>query len=528
MLDSMRSLTSARQVPKLRSCSRNLDGHRNWTTALVSPFATKIACLVLGSVLTAFTVGNAMLAVAAWLAPTFMLRFVRTSRLAPGIYLGTFGLICAHAVAWDGVLPFQGAFYYAVVAGVGLTLFLPFIVDRLFCEHASGLVRAFIFPAALTAVEYLFSQLGNGSWGAVAYSQYGNLALNQIVSVTGLWGISFLTGWFASVFNDLWECRGSGAQARRRAAAFGAALALVLVGGGLRLTLAPAQTPSVRIAGIVVDNMDVFRNSWGPLSYGQTLSEQAADQVRPKADALLKRLIAQSRAEARAGAKIVVWSEGNALAFKKDERELIAAGQRLAAEEKIYLFMSVATMQPGHPRAENKIIVVDPQGRVRATYLKSHPTPGEMSIPGDGVMGFLDTPYGTLAWAICYDYDYPALIRQAAVAGADILIDPSWEGPAMAPLHSQMASFRAIENGASLFRPANGGMSLAVDARGQVLAALSGSAAEGPHHTLVASLPIEGTWTIYGHAGDTLPWMAAGFLLFAFITVSRKASPTLI
>jgi apolipoprotein N-acyltransferase len=38
-----------------------------------------------------------------------------------------------------------------------------------------------------------------------AYTQYGDLPLMQVVSVTGLWGIILLTSWFAAVVNAAWE-----------------------------------------------------------------------------------------------------------------------------------------------------------------------------------------------------------------------------------------------------------------------------------------------------------------------------------
>ena len=38
-----------------------------------------------------------------------------------------------------------------------------------------------------------------------AYTQYGNLPLLQLLSVTGLWGIDFLMSWLASVVNWAWE-----------------------------------------------------------------------------------------------------------------------------------------------------------------------------------------------------------------------------------------------------------------------------------------------------------------------------------
>jgi apolipoprotein N-acyltransferase len=43
------------------------------------------------------------------------------------------------------------------------------------------------------------------TWGSIAYTQYGHLALAQIVSIAGLGGLTFLVAWFAAVVNWVWE-----------------------------------------------------------------------------------------------------------------------------------------------------------------------------------------------------------------------------------------------------------------------------------------------------------------------------------
>ncbi len=61
------------------------------------------------------------------------------------------------------------------------------------------------FPAAVVTIEYLMSFPPANSWFSLAYTQYGNLPLMQLFSVTGIWGLSFLIAWFASGLNWAWE-----------------------------------------------------------------------------------------------------------------------------------------------------------------------------------------------------------------------------------------------------------------------------------------------------------------------------------
>ncbi len=65
---------------------------------------------------------------------------------------------------------------------VGIIFFIPFLPDRLVAPKVSPFIATLVFPCSWTALEYVKS-LGNGSWGALAYTQYGNLPFMQLASV---------------------------------------------------------------------------------------------------------------------------------------------------------------------------------------------------------------------------------------------------------------------------------------------------------------------------------------------------------
>lgn len=462
-----------------------------------------------------FAYGNNPVAAAAWAAPAMMLVALRKLPRGLALGLGALAMAAAQMLAWRGVLPFSGATYWGVTALVGLFFFLPYAVDRLLTPRLGDGAALFVFPLAWVVVEWAFGLAGFGSWGAIAYAHLDHPALLQLAALTGMGGIAFLNGLAASAVAAL-ITREGGRRALRHAAACAALIALIWTGGALRLSAA-STAPTVRMAGIVADNMAVFRDTWAPLSYGKTLGPEAAARARGAAAALQTRLLDATMAEARRGARIVAWSEGNALVFADQQAGFIARARTLAAREKIYLFMAMAVMTPGRPLAENVIVVVDPQGRVRDRYLKSHPTPGEASAAGDGRLRWIDTPYGRISWAICYDFDYPALIAQAGRAHADMLIDPAWDNRGMDPLHARMATLRAVETGAALLRVTNAGLSLATDGRGKMIAAV----APAPDATIRADLPVRGYRAAY--AWTTALWpMAAAFALALLIWRRRR------
>ena len=84
-------------------------------------------------------------------------------------------------------------------------------------------------------------------------------------------------------------------------------------------------------------------------------------------------------------------------------------------------------------------------------------------MQGDGKLHSVATPFGVLSGVICYDLDYPAVIQQTGMNGTGLLLVPSKDWFEIDPIHSQMAVFRAIENGMSLVRQTDAGLSIAVD-----------------------------------------------------------------
>ena len=156
-----------------------------------------------------FYAGRWAIPLAAWLAPLFLLRFVRTQRPLPGLLLAWLVRAAVAAVVLRGILNPPGTSigigYYVLVLLLTLVAMLPYLADRLIVPRLPGFVATLVFPLAYTTIEYLGSLGPNGTITSIANTQYGNLPLMQLVSVTGIWGITFLIAWFAAVVNWAWE-----------------------------------------------------------------------------------------------------------------------------------------------------------------------------------------------------------------------------------------------------------------------------------------------------------------------------------
>jgi apolipoprotein N-acyltransferase len=190
----------------------------------------------------------------------------------------------------------------------------------------------------------------------------------------------------------------------------------------------------------------------------------------------------------------------------------------VAREEGIYLTFPLITIRtdPAERPApdllvENKSVMITPQGEVAYEYIKANLLIGwemEHAVPGERVIKSIDTPYGTLASVICLDMDFPNFMRQAGQQGVDIVLSGAIDGTPSTqgnPMHSVMASYRAIESGFSLARGGASAQNLLVDYLGRVRGRSDYYAVE--NRTAVAHLPVAGTRTVYTAVGDVFPWL---------------------
>jgi apolipoprotein N-acyltransferase len=413
-----------------------------------------------------------------------------------------------------GLIPQDSLAFYALGGALGV---LPYVADSALARRVPSWARTLVFPAAAVALDWAFGLTSLGTLGSVAYSQFGFLALTQLASVTGIWGIVFLVMWLAPVTNEVWE-HGLNWQAMRSSVIpLAAALVLTVMFGSIRMAFFDSPVQTVRVAALAAD-----RALWHGLSVpaGAALAT-GDDEVRAAARTQYARitddLMTRTRREARAGARIVGWSEAATFVLQEDEAPLLRRAQSLAREERIYLQLGllVQLRTERYPFAQNRAILIDPSGQVVQNYFKTFPALGEANslAPGPGVLPTTETPYGRISAIICFDADFPALVRQAGQARADILLAPSNDWQPVDTIHFRAATFRAVENGVTLVRPTGNGISVATDHFGRPLA--TADYFTTPALTMVADVPTRGVATIYPRIGDAFAYLCLALLVLA-------------
>ncbi|HEX5172180.1 MAG TPA: nitrilase-related carbon-nitrogen hydrolase [Cyclobacteriaceae bacterium] len=499
-----------------------------------------------------------LFAPAGWFAPALLLWFVSSVTFWRGVVLGWLALLVSGLIAGYGVLPFPGIFFVIMVTVISAVKIIPYVISNwLVSKFGVNWLRIFIFPCALVASEYIDSFGGGGTWGSLAYSQFENHHLMQLTSLFGIWSVTFLLGWFASLVNWMVTHRFAWQKIKANVILFSTVILTALLYGGVKTNNYFSQPGElVRISGITANNVELVKAMYedyfdrkvdiDPDRLSQTSPElhdlqegfirfienpfdKNFNTVHKKINAYQDSLLAIADKEAKAGAKLITFSEGLFLTTKSEENVLIEKGRKVAEQNKVYLALSVASLLPGKIETgskymENKIVLLNPEGKTEMTFFKNKPVPVvEGSIPGNGEVPVVKTPFGKVALSICYDADFPRLMRKASIEGADMMILPSGDWREVSPYHGQMAVVRAIENGFSLFRMVSGATSVATDPDGRILG--SHDFYSKGERILTVYVPVRRIVTLYSLVGDVLAWISVGVIFLLCLVVLLRKIP---
>lgn len=222
--------------------------------------------------------------------------------------------------------------------------------------------------------------------------------------------------------------------------------------------------------------------------------------------AALEHITPLIRQAAKAGAQLILTPEGSNL-LQRDRPKMLAAlrpleddpfvqGVRILAKDlRVWILIGSALVSTGPDKAANRAVLIDAEGAVVQTYDKVHMF--DVDLPnGDryresslyepgGEARLAQTPWGLLGLTVCYDMRFPQLYRALAKAGAQMIAVPAAFTRPTGEAHWEvLLRARAIENGAFILAPAQGGVhedgrgtwgrSIVIDPWGRVLAQAEG------------------------------------------------------
>lgn len=134
---------------------------------------------------------------------------------------------------------------------------LSMLVHKLVTKKWNGFTGTLVFPCVYTVLSFIYATTNVfGTWDQIAYKLIGYEDIRQIVSVTGLWGVSFLAAWTASIINWLWENKFDFKRTKTGMAVFLSIVFVVIVFGQVRLNTGDTYSKTVKVAGITINSDD--------------------------------------------------------------------------------------------------------------------------------------------------------------------------------------------------------------------------------------------------------------------------------
>jgi len=452
-------------------------------------------------------------------------------------WVGEAFLVEAETFAW--LLPFA-----VTLLPAGLALFFALATGLARLAWPEGSVRILVLAVALAGAEWLRGHLFTGfPWNVLGYALTYPLELMQAASIFGIYGLTLLAVSILAaplvVAAEPRPASGGLWQRWRGVVAAAAALALLYGYGAATLAHAPEET----IGGVrfrIVQPSVPQREKWLPEKQGAIFADHLD----------LSRRSPTGRVDDLAGITHLVWPEAampflpltrpealDAIAGLLPEGGYLLTGAlRLATDAEA---LRLPAPENGRRAVFNSLLVFASDGSLAGRYDKTHLVPFGEYLPfqttleaiglrqltrlrGGFAVGERPRPLVAVpglplvGGLICYEAIFPAAVVQGSTRPGVLVnvTNDGWFGNTTGPRqHFHQARVRAVEEGLTLVRAANNGISAVIDPYGRVLARIG----LNERGVIDSPLPLPRQQPLYARFGE-LVFLA---LLAAFIGAIR-------
>lgn len=437
---------------------------------------------------------------------------------------------------WIANVMVEGVWLLIMLGLFLLTLFIA-LIYLLYGILFRAAVKTFgrfymvLFPALWIVIEYVRT-LGDMSfpWELSGYALMPYLPLAQLASLTGVYGLSFLI-----VLGNIliWEVvqaiyRGNSLRSPlRNSGMLCIFLVVVFVWGVFRLNRYSQFDKTVRIS-LIQSNMDQAHWESGvSLDTSMTITEAMVFEA------------------AKDSPDVLVFPESGIYCYLERNRERYMQVLRWSGILDIPLLLGTLHFERERDnpyykhRVYNAVFFLDAGRTAFEHYYKVKLVPFSEALPFEGMfpilsrvnLGESDFHRGTKemffsiqdrwfpAPFICYEMIYPAFVRHRVNAGANLLVNVTndgWFGHATAAFHhAAMARMRTVENGVSLARCANTGISMFVDPVGRIISKTD----LYKRTVLTDDITYDTIPTLYRRCGDWIIWISLFIIAAGCISV---------
>ena len=493
------------------------------------------------------------------LFPTFDFEFLAWIALVPlFLSIKDKNLKSAFGLSFlTGISFFMGVFYW-IIAVKGVTS-LDFLLLGVYLGSYFGFfgllfnviqkkkkfTSIVIAPVLWVSFEYLRSHADfmGLPWALLGHSQYLNLPIIQIASLTGVYGISFLivmvNAALSEVVSYLLSRKKRDAVSNHPKPFKPVIITLLLLG----LSIAYG--------------FSVFSEQRGADKISVTVIQGNIPQDI-KWNAAFKKLFLDKHvrltrsASKNDHASVVVWPETSVQGMLTQDLYLLQTISNLAKETNTYLIIGSSQRTKFGSREFkdqhllNSAFLVTPKGIIKKQYKKirlvpfaeylpykdSFPWPSRfVSRAGNFLSGteytLFDIDRAQFGVLICWENIFPELFREFVKKGAHFMVNitnEAWFGETAAPYQFlTMSVFRAVENRVAVIRSANTGISCFIDPLGEIIGKVKNDDkdifVEG---YLTMPIPLSPGKTFYTLHGDVFAYINLIMTIFLITLSSFK------
>ncbi|MFD2672653.1 nitrilase-related carbon-nitrogen hydrolase [Marinicrinis sediminis] len=470
-----------------------------------------IILMLLGGVLMALSNGKFLLAPAAWIFPVLFLFAIRDMRMRTAWMALTLMTAVSNQISFHGMLPSLPdiPMFGYIPAMAGALYAIPFMLQKWSYTRTQAFAATLILPCTYALLDEMNVYANPfGAFGIPGYSQHDFLAFVQVASVLGVTGLTFIMLWAASIL--YWLHLNHSAATRKTVFLIASGvLGLIILWGGLRLTL-DSGTETVAVSGIhTLDRTD----SETLQIFDMHLQDPHA--FLQEAEKRMVQLLELTAAEAQSGAKLIHHAEASVVLDHSQKSGYLERLGEVARTWKVYIVTVPYVFTPDGEPNENVLYIIGPSGDVELEHYKYGGNMIERTVEGDKQIQYVDTPYGRLSGVICWDKDFPSVMRQVGEQEIDLLFIPSADWKEIAPYHTWIGHFRGVENGANVITQTVNGMSAMADYKGQTWAKMDHFTTD--HWVMSGHIPTRGTDTFYTDWGKYF----TGCIIIALIVLIR-------
>ncbi len=382
-----------------------------------------------------------------------------------------------------------------IIIITGLLFACAIVLNKIMITRLKAPVAVFVFPVLMT-VFGLILNLFDGTFGDMAslgYTQVNNVYLLQIVSITGMYGITFILALFASLVTFLLLITDQKIGFKTFIlpflifiAVFGFGILRLNHSGNFALIKSSQNQPRFRAVCLDVEHLSLGLNVNNP----------------DNKDLLLQKYIELIEKYCTQPTDLVLFPEKITKLQPAEKSKYYNMFATLAYHEKCVIIVGW-TLQGRFDK--NMATVFFPDGKSTLEYQKKHLVKGWERTFSQGKHALtFDYKHCKLGVAICKDLDFPEWIRK--YSSAAVLLVPAWDFQTDHWLHSRIAFLRGVENGFTLVRSAKEGDLTINDPYGRVVKEVVYTK-NSSEQVLIAEFEPVKLDTFYSKYGDWFTWL---------------------